>query len=190
MKNVIQTIERKVLFTATRVLSLCLIICIGVLIYFAFNLMRSIEKEKTTIVKLNDVVKTIPATKQIVTNVALPTQVKYYLGEGKNREILNNWLSDMSVDEINDFLNNLESIISEASYRNKTSQEITEIINSYKDVKKAKMTEGIWEEPFRKIQKGAILMLISLGVGMIILCTLILVLLAIERNTRLTIKQQ
>jgi len=78
MKNILQTIERKVLFTATRILSFSLIICICVLIYFAFDFMNSIEK--TTTVNLNDVVKTIPATKQIVENVALPAQVKNYLG--------------------------------------------------------------------------------------------------------------
>jgi len=112
------------------------------------------------------------------------------LGDGKNREVLNEWLSTMSVNEMHDFLNNLESIITEATNQNKSNDEIIRIINSYKVVKNSKMNEGVLEEPFRKIQKGAIFMFITLGVGMIIISILILVLLAIERNTRLIIKNE
>lgn len=155
----------------------------SVAIFQAFTFLKTLEKNTT--VSLHQVIAKTPKAISDAKKRTYPPNIAKFLGGDKNLEVLHSWLEEVPEEQHTDFINNLESIIDQAYYGGKTDSEVYEIINAYKNVKMAQLSEGVWEQPMREIQRGATFIFVSMCVGMIVLCTLTLVLLAIERNTRL-----
>ncbi len=110
-----------------------------------------------------------------------PDNVKTYLS-GDNEKILQGWLDGINGHENKqDFLTNMSEVISDAESK---KVEVINVINNYKTLKISKLNKGEMAEYKELGQKAALYSVVFGLVIFIALMSLILVMLAIERNTR------
>lgn len=111
----------------------------------------------------------------------IPANVKIYLS-GDNEKILQGWLDGIKgQDKKQDFLTNMSEVIIRAEIK---KVEVINVINNYKTLKISKLNKSEIEE-YKDIGQKAALYSVVFGLAIFIaLMSLILVMLAIERNTR------
>jgi len=110
-----------------------------------------------------------------------PANVKKYLS-GDNEQILEDWISAIQGhDKKQDFITNMSEVITDAENNN---LEVVNVINNYKTLKFSKLTKSEIEQYKDMGQEVALYSAIFGLLIFIALMSLILVLLAIERNTR------
>lgn len=102
---------------------------------------------------------------------------------GDNKGVLDGWFENLENDQKQDFLDNLSRLVAESP-----KGLSADTINKYKDIKLKKLDNS----PFAKYQRigeiaGGIAVIIA-ALFLVILTSLVLVLLAIERNTRKVIQ--
>lgn len=113
-------------------------------------------------------------------NYVLPPNVQKYMGYGDNRQVLDGWLAELSGSrERNDFLQNMSVIIGDAE---KSHQNPVYAVNAYKEIKLFRMN-GVDQyvalgEKAASVTAGLLFLLI------LVIASQLLVMLAIERNTR------
>lgn len=112
--------------------------------------------------------------------VKAPALVMKYLS-GDNEKILHGWLEGLDEGQQKIFLDNLSSIISEAESK---KADVIEVINKYKAVKLEKLQANPFDKYEQMATNGARIGTIFGMVILVGLMSLILVVLAIERNTR------
>jgi hypothetical protein len=181
------SVFEKFLFKFTRLFALvgaaCALMAGAVLL---FNLSGSGDKDKY--VSFNDL-RPVQQTEGVgneyapthpINKIKFPENVKKYLS-GKNEKILNGWIEPLDEKNMKDFIKNLSSIIAEAEERN---ENVVNIINEYKIVKLEKLNETEFEKYEKVVSKAAISGTIFGLFIFIALMSLVLVMLAIERNTR------
>ena len=105
---------------------------------------------------------------------------------GDNEEILEGWLDNLTIQQQEDFLNNLSKVIEKAETAGKSEDEIIEIINEYKSRKLSKIAQKERDASAAKIERASKLAMLPWIGALIASLSLILVMLAIERNTRKT----
>jgi len=157
------------------------------MIFFSVSFYYSIEP--STYVSLEDVKASSTATpsqtgltfQQSTTDVPIPAEIDKYLGSEENRNIFRGWISDLDLEQKKDYVSNLSALVREAERK---GENVTDIINQYRLIKPAKLATGQWEKYAQEAQKGATILFISILLAMVGLFSLVLVLLAIERNTR------
>ena len=116
-----------------------------------------------------------------ITPLITPDNVKKYLS-GDNEVILKNWLNDLPTAEAKqDFINNLSEVITAAEVKNAV---VINVINNYKTLKFSKVQKNGIEQYAEVGKKAAIYCAIAVLVIFVTLMSLVLVMLAIERNTR------
>lgn len=176
-----------VLFGFTRILALgaSLAALIGIVILLG---LLAGGNDKTH-VALNDLQLAAPAGQKSADQAAstsrlkvkVPSNVQRYMS-GNNEKIMRSWIEDLDKTQQKDFIRNLSSIISQAE---KSNINVIDTINAYKTAKLAKLHENPFEKYEQMVTRGAAIGAIFGLVIFIGLMILILVMLAIERNTRL-----
>jgi len=185
--KILSTIEEKLLFPFTRILSLILIfLLLCTLITGSFYLGFYDNLNSKTFVSLNEInIELYPVSS--TPTIVLPENVKRTF-EGENKQVLNSWLDSLKdVEMKKDFLSNLSFIIDEAE---KNKQSVVDAINKYKEIKTNKLqTDTLGIATAMKFFKKAF---IGFGLFMLLLSILVIIIIllniSIERNTR--IKQQ
>jgi len=113
-------------------------------------------------------------------NNVLPPSVQKYMGYGDNQQVLDGWLAQLSGDqERNDFLQNMSAIINDAEQKH---QNAVYAVNAYKDIKLFRMT-GV-DQYVARGEKAASVTAALLFLLVLVIASQLLVMLAIERNTR------
>jgi len=183
----LDAIERKGLFRFTRFLSFAIILLLCIMIFFSVSFYGSIEP--TTYVSMEDIKASSSTSssqpglsfQQNAQDVPIPPEVDKYLASEDNRKIAQGWVSGLDVEQKKDFFSNLSLLVQEGERKN---ENVTDIINAYRSMKLAKLSTTQWEKYAQQVQKGATILFVSILLGMVGLFSLVLVLLAIERNTR------
>jgi hypothetical protein len=113
--------------------------------------------------------------------ISWPPILDEYLG-GDNEEILDRWLEGLSQPEQQqDFVDNLAEVIEGAKQKD---LDVLNVINNYKTIKLSKLKQSDFERYAKVARRGALLGAMLGIVLFISLMSLVLVMLAIERNTR------
>jgi len=118
-----------------------------------------------------------------LSSLRIPLAVQSYLDSEENKEVIEGWLNSLDPSDRQDFIDNMAEVITAAQ---KQRVDVFASINRYKDLKLAKIAAtkqgidflGIPVSPFNLVIG------IFIQLGLIAIVSLILVLLAIERNTR------
>jgi len=111
----------------------------------------------------------------------IPDNVKTYLS-GDNEKILQVWLDGIKGhDNKQDFLTNMSDVIADAESK---EVEVFKVINNYRTLKISKLNKGEMAEYKELAQKAALYSVIFGLIIFVALMSMILVMLAIERNTR------
>jgi len=175
------------LFSFTRVLaiggSVLALIIIAVLVSGLF------DSGKNTYVALEDINVEESTKNNTIEEASAPPKVQLFIPEnikaylsGDNEKILQGWLDGIKGQEKKqDFLENMSEVITKAE-TNKL--EVVNVINNYKTLKLSKLNRSEIEEYKDIGQKVALYAVIFGLIIFIALMSLILVMLAIERNTR------
>jgi hypothetical protein len=130
-------------------------------------------------VSLSDI--NVEDTERATREVALdtPENVSRYLS-GDNAKILAGWIENLDHDQKQDFVNNLSEVIDATEAG---GFDIDNAINNYRTVKLSRIANGV-ESYVAAAQKAAIIAAIFGIVLLVVLATLVVAVLAIERNTR------
>jgi hypothetical protein len=113
--------------------------------------------------------------------VKLPFVLQKHFNEPENIEILNGWLDVLPLDAQQNFIDEMAAIVTESD---KLKLSFVDAINKYKQLKFKKLEEERAAEAERRLQQTYFAAFVFGSVTLIALFSLILVLLAIERNTR------
>lgn len=117
------------------------------------------------------------------TDYTIPSNLEVYMSE-RNRTILDGWLSTLESDgQRQDFLDNLSQVVDDAKL---SDADPAAVMNTYKNLKVTKLSESALDEYAEAAAKGAAAAAILGFVFLLILVSLMLVLLAIERHTRVS----
>lgn len=108
------------------------------------------------------------------------TLEKYFMGE--NREILLEWLSGMTDDESKDFLQNLAVVVEEAEQK---KMDVVSVINRYKNLKMSNSQKNYPERLIEKESKLFFLGLAILSAILFLIFSSVLLLVSMERRTRI-----
>ena len=116
-------------------------------------------------------------------SLRVPLAVQSYLDSEENKKVIEGWLNSLDPSDRQDFIDNMAEVITAAQ---NGRADVFASINRYKDLKLAKIAAakqgidvlGVPVSPFN------VFIGIFIQLGLIAIVSLILVLLAIERNTR------
>jgi hypothetical protein len=116
-------------------------------------------------------------------SLRVPLAVQTYLDSEENKKVVEGWLEPLGPSERQDFLDNMAEVITAAE---KQRVDIVAAINRYKELKLAKIAEAKQGSDFIGITIRPLNVVIGIffQLALIALISLVLVLLAIERNTR------
>ena len=191
---VLELIEQRGLFRLTRFMTLAIILCltVGLLVgvaLFGSDLLPNHDSHVSystisselhpTISKDQD--GTSSRSSGDVPPFSLPKDLQPYFNDSQNQTVLMNHISGLSSDERQEYLSNLSEIVASAE-KNKAS--VIDVINRYFEDKTSKIEAVKADQTSRLIRQIYIVAGFLSTIFLIALASLILVLLAIERNTR------
>lgn len=180
------------LFSFARVAS-----TIGLLIALAglaLGILRYWSIEESTWVSHKEVRRTLnppqDALSTVIPQTNLPANVEKYIRSGAwdleagrdNREVFLGWLDNLKESQKSEFILNLSDVIAVAE---KQSDDIIDVIKRYKDLKLHRLGANLSGKYEEQASKAATVAFIIATMMLTVLMSLVLVLLAIERNTRL-----
>lgn len=180
----IDLLERRTVFVFTRVFALFAILAFAASAAAAAVTYLVLGREEQ--VTLREIRSAIGETESAdsnnnVADTTLPENVKKHMSSENNRHILAAWIDDLSPSQRRDFVDNLDRVIVQAE----TEQlDVAKAINGYKTLKLSKLRGDGFGQYANTIQKGALVLFITVMLGLIAVFSMFLVLLAIERNTR------
>lgn len=181
----------KLVFAITRVFALCgaAVIVIAIVILG----MKLISPGESTKVTYEEVAKAMSGSdenadtetegssaKPSVAQVEIPADLKPYF-EGDNKRILRGWIDDLTEKQQKDFLKNMSQVVREAA-ANKVDR--ADAINTYKSLKLRKLSSHGFEQYAAMATKAGNIAAIFGLLLILSILSLVLVMLAIERNTR------
>lgn len=197
--QILDDLEKKFLFGLTRIfamlviLSILVVVVVGGLSMWGLFQQTSSKVSATEVIDaikpivLNDSVTadstSVQATDStnILPSVKMPFILQKHFNQPEKVRLLSEWLLFLSIPERQEFIDEMADTVAEAE---KLKLSPTEAIDMYRELKLKKMETEIAEKAERQTQRlyyaGAFIGAIAL----IALFSLILVLLAIERNTR------
>lgn len=190
-KKTVSWFEKKFVFSITRIFALCGAAAIVIsIVVLAMKLFEPSERKTVTYeevsmvlsVKMDDTQSDAEGspTAPSVAAIPIPDDLKPYFGEEKER-ILRAWIDDLSEDQQKDFLKNMSRVMREAKI-NKV--DVTEAINAYKSLKLQKLSSEGFEQYTEMADKAGYIAAIFGLLLILSVLSLVLVMLAIERNTR------
>jgi hypothetical protein len=118
-----------------------------------------------------------------VASMRVPLAVQSYLDSEENKKTLDGWLESLDSSDRQDFLDNMAEVITAAESQR---VDVLDAVNRYKELKLARIAAAKQGTDFMgiSIRPFNVVIGILLQLALIALVSLILVLLAIERNTR------
>lgn len=192
------SLEQKFLFTLTRFLALLIIA--GLVIAIAVGgimLGDTLLPQKNTKVTPTEVMEAIkpPVTYNqsqsdqrqemidvnILPGIKLPFILQKHFNNPDAIKVLKGWIENLPLGQRNEFINELAAVVEEAE---RTNTNVPDAINKYAELKLSKIRESQLAEAAAKSIRLTYLGYGFACVGLIAMFSLILVLLAIERNTR------
>lgn len=191
-KALLKNIEQKVLFTFTRSMALVVVgilfvfLVVGIFSYFTIGKEKYISYEDVRRSLNPPNINTSNSIQDSIPEIVIPSNIERYLGDS-NKAILLGWLENLDLDQKKDFIKNLGYVIKDAE--NNSPNQVIEYVNEYKALKLNKISNNEFEKYSNKAIKAGILIAILTMIGIIGLFSLILVLLAVERNTRFEYKR-
>lgn len=118
--------------------------------------------------------------------VEIPESVRQYL-DGDNAEIVLAWVVDMSASDRADFFGNLDEVLKKA-HRQHAEIDVASLFNTYHSLKLEEMSQSEFERlggQYKEMARKAGLLAAILGLAVLfMLATMIIMLKAIETNTR------
>jgi hypothetical protein len=116
-------------------------------------------------------------------SLRIPLAVQSYLDSEENNKVVEGWLNSLDPSDRQDFIDNMAEVITAAQ---KERVDVFASINRYKDLKAAKIAAAKQGIDVMGVPVSAFNLVIGIFIqlGLIAIISLILVLLAIERNTR------
>jgi hypothetical protein len=192
--SIIDSVERKALFSLTRALAFLMITGLSVALVFGIVRFSSTLVPPTTRVQLSDVIPSqqkpesgsteAEPVRQVNDNTStlrMPISVQRHFSDEQSHELLVRWLERLKASQRQEFVDNLGEIISGAEAQN---ADVASAIDRYKDRKFELLQQYESERLESAVRRGAIVAALASGLMLIALFSLVLVLLAIERNTR------
>ncbi len=194
--------ERKVLFRITRWVALALctllfLILVGGALMFAGTWSSGVDRPDpseltataTSGTAGNEAAHRDASTDagSVLNGLRMPAIMQEQFGSGTNRRILENWLSDIDRDERQTFLDALGTAADAAQA---AGRPIHEGINDYQDRYQDYLRQLLIAEAEAKAERLYVLAVIGSALALIALFSLVLVLMAIERNTRNSAAQE
>jgi hypothetical protein len=163
--------------------------CVVVLIAIALVIVALVKPGHATSVTYADILRaradSVASSSASLTQAQqtpVPAEIRKYV-YGYRQAILDGWLSNLDLDQKQDFLNGLALVIREAEQ--KDSSDVIRAVNDYKTLKLAKLSTGTFDRYAQQARRPSLFAAIVGLLGVLGLLAMILVLLAIERNTRL-----
>jgi hypothetical protein len=104
-----------------------------------------------------------------------------YLSDQSNKSVLEGWLRGLDADQRQDFLDNLEDVI---KYAEQNNLDVIQAVNTYRELKLQKYRAAESKAADARISRYGTIGGIVAAVMLIVALSLVLVVLAIERNTR------
>ncbi len=195
MRNRTSLSFERLVFMITRVLALCgAVVVLAGIVFLAVNLLSGGTKD--IVVTYNDIEGELNVTNageesdegseppRPSVQVAIPNNLQRFFS-GKNAQVLQNWLRPLSQSQKRDFLNNLSVVYAEVQRKSKGNEEIQiQFVNRYANLKLAKLNQNEFDKYAAVATKAGYLAGIFGLLLILSILSLVLVLLAIERNTR------
>jgi hypothetical protein len=116
----------------------------------------------------------------VLGNVSLPSRVSRILA-GENKQILERWLSDIDASHRQDFIDNMEVVI---KYAEQNNLDVPHSVNAFHDLWMRKTQESRSQQMENEVARVSTVGLLLSIFALILILALVLVVLAIERNTR------
>lgn len=178
----------KFLFAVTRIFAILgSILALTTIVLLATNLSKTTDNDHVSFADIN--------TKSTAQNgsvsdasssmesqsLIIHDKIKEYFS-GDNEKIFNDWVDSLETNEQKqDFIDNLSEVISEAESK---KVDVVNTINNYKTLKFARINKNQFEKYKELGERAAIFAVILFSAIFLTLMSLVLVMLAIERNTR------
>ncbi|MDP3876029.1 MAG: hypothetical protein Q8Q50_03520 [Methylobacter sp.] len=195
--QVFDKFEKKFLFGLTRIFAMLIIlgilIAVGVGGIMFADLSKGIDT-KVTAIEVTNAIKppavvdmvSIPSTQSpenqnLLPFVKLPFVLQKHFNEPGSVKILKGWLDALPLSAHQNFIDEMAKTVTESD---KLKLPYAEAIDKYKQLKFKKLNEEISAKAERRTQQLYFIGAIFGAIALIALFSLILVLLAIERNTR------
>ncbi|MCA9805969.1 MAG: hypothetical protein KC777_28570, partial [Cyanobacteria bacterium HKST-UBA02] len=194
--NFFDGFERSVLFRLTRVLALGLIFILLFGIIAGALAIYPLFGSSTGAVTANEVISSLKIEKSEGTSsttesegldvnpkakLKIPFVVQKYIGGTSNLTVLKSWVAELSPDETTEYLNELAATVSLAE---KSDVDPLKAINEFHRIKSQRLAAARTADLERKGYVLALGATIAASLILIAQLSLILVLLAVERNTR------
>ena len=190
------SLEQKFLFILTRFLALLIIGCLLIAIVVGgIMFSEKLFPKNDTKVTPTEVMEAIkpPVNPQsqpeqqpvldinILPGIKMPFILQKYFNTPESIKVLKEWLEKLPKGQRNEFINELAATVEQIE---KTGTNIDDAINKYAELKLSKLSDSKLAEAEASSMRLKYVGVAFGGVGLIALFSLILVLLAIERNTR------
>ena len=192
------SLERNFLFILTRFLALLIIVSLLIAIVVGgIMFSEKLFPKNDTKVTPTEVIEAIhpsdtytqsqPGQQQAVIDVnilpgiKMPFILQKYFNTPESIKVLKEWLEKLPKGQRNEFINELAATVEQIE---KTGTNIDDAINKYAELKLSKLSDSKLAEAEASSMRLKYVGVAFGGVGLIALFSLILVLLAIERNTR------
>ena len=190
--------EKKFLFGLTRIFAMLIILGILISIGLGGIMFANLSKGVNTKVTASEVINEIKPPEDTSSNgsvsptqltdrsnflpsIKMPFILQKHFNDPENVKLLSGWLDIIPADTRQNFIDEMAAAVTEAE-KNKLSA--TDAINKYKELKFKKLDAESSEKSTRQTQRLYFAGTVFGAVALIALFSLILVLLAIERNTR------
>ena len=121
----------------------------------------------------------------MLSTISLPAGVNKEFTSAENRKVLAGWLKSLPKDARQEFVDNMEDII---TYANAHQMNATDAINAYRELKFDNVGTTGFDRVERGIARATVIAGFLCGLLLLALFSLVLVLLAIERNTRVGVR--
>ena len=122
-----------------------------------------------------------PSADSVFAGITIPARAGRYLGDEQNKSVLEGWLRDVEADQRQEFMDNLEEVI---RYAEQNNLDVVRAVNTYKTLKFQRYHAAESKTRDAKLSRYGILGGIVAALMLIVGLSLVLVVLAIERNTR------
>lgn len=192
--------EKKFLFGLTRIFAMLIIL--GILISIGLgsikfaNLSKGVNTKVTASEVINEIKppddtssnRSVSPTQltdrsNVLPSIKIPFILQKHFNDPENVKLLNGWLNIVPADTRQSFIDEMAAAVTEAE---KIKLSATDAIYKYKELKFKRLGEENSEKNNRQTQQLYFAGAVFGAVALIALFSLILVLLAIERNTRRT----
>lgn len=193
MQNITSSPFERFVFMITRVLAFCGAVAIlaGIAV-----LTTALLSAKSTTVTYEELAKELPSSDSGQSpptsvkasapsvRVAIPANLQPHF-QGKNSDILSGWLEPLSASEQHSFLKNLSVIVEQVKKKANSGDELVYIVNRYHALKIERLKPSEIDKYAALATKSGYIAGIFGLLLILSILSLVLVMLAIERNTRL-----